>query len=164
MERYEYDTPDITRQVEGHLFIGPFYRGWNFARLALWVYVPWKLLSLFPYTGALHLALDLGWGALWVYCLYHFSKKAPPRVQAIVLWISVKATGLMAGFITAMAGAPSMWKQGATPAQAGAIFIGGLMMIPGPEFFPKIQPYQKWLTLGRLLVGATCIGYLLITE
>ncbi len=164
MERYEYDTPDITQQVNGHLFTGPFYRGWNLARLVLWFYVPWVALNLFPYTGALDLALSLGWGAFWVWCLYYLSKTIPPRIQAIGLWIAVKATGLIAGFIVAMAGAPSLWKQGATPAQVWAIFIGGLMMIPGPEFFPKIQPYQKWLTVGRLVVGATCVGYLLMSE
>lgn len=143
----------LKKQVEGHLVFGLIYKyvpliflgGIASVLFAFWIIFDLKNNeSLFPAIHDIFLFVIMG-----VVCIY-MSFQLSRYQQAIIGWFSIKGALGVAAFIVMIVGTlTSLSKH-----QADTLpnFLLGFIWLPWIEFIPAVVPYQKLVTLSRLIL------------
>lgn len=139
--------PDyVTRQVQGHLILGPFIRhGWSMRPLYAVVILIAAIFTVRYRLGA----ISLLYLTLMAISLFKVGQK-PSSIQARHVWLGLKWGGgflamiciAIAPFIFASKGDPAWWMW----------IVLGLVIVPGPEFLRGLGPYQKYISAVRIVL------------
>jgi hypothetical protein len=151
------ETPFTIRQAETHLVFGPISRHIPFAYV-VFVFAAVSLVGGFfavgkpigEYIGSM---VDKLIYLVIPVLLLRMSR----RQQAIIGWMAIKFALGMGAFMMATVGAGTSFQRGSGDAWPD-LFLG-LIWIPGIEFIPKITPYQRYVTMARIVLSIPCIYF-----
>jgi len=147
-----WEFPRLRQQVETHLVFGFFskYLGLGWLIIAVGALI---LLSGFLNikAGGFKLVDSLQTGIIMLFCGIYSVKKMTRYHQALIGWISIKTALGIAAFVCMTVG--SIVSLANKQSDALANFLLGLIWLPGIEFIPRIAPFQKWVTVSRLLLS-----------
>lgn len=153
----KFETPFTIRQVETHLIFGPISRYVPCA----YIFLAGGIASLIGGFMATHKSLAEYIGSIIDKLIYLIVPilflRMTKRQQAIIGWMAVKFGMGIAAVIMATVGAGVSFNNGYRDAWANLCL--GLIWIPGVEFIPRVTPYQRYATLGRILLSIPCIYF-----
>lgn len=150
-----FDSPWIRKQVEGHLVCGLFKASrksyWIVLVAILYLILFYKVQSTKDVTivdltfNTSHLVAIIGIIYLAKFSHYH---------QAATCWFGMKLGFAMISFIFILMGAINVMREvdnGVT------LLILGIVLMPSLEFLPKIDSYQKLISIFRTVVASLLI-------
>jgi hypothetical protein len=151
----KFETPLTIQQVESHLVFGPISRHFPLA------YAAWVITVI--NVGRAFLETKLPWAeygvgiaesVFWLFLPLLLSKMTT-RQQAIVGWMAIKGALGFAAFMMATLGAGVAFQRGQS--DAWPLLCLGIIWIPWIEFLPTVAPYQRFVTIARLLLSIPCV-------
>jgi hypothetical protein len=152
------ETPFTIRQVESHLVFGPMSRHLPFAYVAL----VGGIVSLIAGFFATGMPAGQYVGNIFDKAVFLFAPvlllRMTCRQQAILGWMVIKFTLGLVALMLATIGAGVSFQRGEADAWPN-LFLG-LIWIPGIEFIPKVTPYQRYVTIARMVLSIPliCLG------
>jgi hypothetical protein len=151
-----WEFPRLRQQVETHLVFGFFSK---YLGLGWLIIIAGALILLSGFlnikAGGFKLVDSLQTGIILLFCGIYSVKKMTRYHQAMGGWISVKIAMSIAAFLCMTVG--SVVSLANKQSDALANFFLGLIWLPGIEFIPRIAPFQKWVTVSRLLLSIPVI-------
>ena len=149
------ETPFTVRQVDTHLVFGPISR-----------HIPCAYLVIFGivasfFIGSFHSGQSLGrfilgiLGRLFFLPVPLLLLQMTRRQQAIAGWLAVKISLGIGAILMAAVGSTLSFEHGYADAWSNLAL--GLLWIPSVEFIARITPYQRYVTIGRIILSIPCI-------
>ena len=89
--------------------------------------------------------------------IWYYSRRLSLRQQAITGWLATKGVLGLFSFLMLTAAVPMYFFQ-RSPNAWPVLFLA-LLWMPGIEFIPKVTPYQRYLTLARIVLSIPCIHF-----
>ena len=152
MKIKEWESPWLRQQVQTHIVFGLFSKFFDVGWIAIVVgavVLGRGLLNIG--AGFLKLVDSYATGIIAIVMGVIFIKKFTRYHQASIGWISTKVALGIGSFLCMTLGAGISFANGQPDALAN--FLIGLIWLPGVEFIPRVTPYQKWVSIGRLLLS-----------
>jgi len=149
------DDPWLQRQVEGHLFFGPFSRNSSFG----WIVVAGFALNVIfslstsPTNSEIFGLID----KVFLLVLSFIFLKTSRYRQAAIGWCVTKFMLVVVCFLMLLAGGLVGFFQ--KKPDAMHIVLLSLIWFPSIEFIPSLQHKQKIITMVRLLVSPSIIYF-----
>jgi hypothetical protein len=157
-----FETPLVIRHAEGHLVFGPISRHVSLGALVLigGLLSPAQLyfypLSQPPGKDILD-SVNVVILPVCALLIWYCARRLSLRQQAIIGWLATKSAIGLVSFLMLTAAVPMYSFQG-NP-NAWPVLLLALFWMPGIEFIPKVTPYQRYLTLARIVLSIPCIHF-----